>query len=68
MLRVFNLADVFQHPDDGLHPGALAQQQLVLDLYYPVLHAPFNLGDQLDLLCHFVAPNGLYEILSPKSV
>ena len=50
MPRVLNLADALQHPDDGLHPGALAQQELVLDLHHPVLHAPFNPGDQPDSL------------------
>ena len=43
---MLNLADVLQHPDDGLHHGALARQQLVLDLHHPALHAPFNPGDQ----------------------
>ncbi len=47
---MLNLADALQHPDDGLHPGALAQQELVLDLHHPVLHAPFNPGDQPDSL------------------
>ena len=50
MPRVLNLAAALQHPDDGLHPGALAQQDLVLDLHHPVLHAPFNPGDQPDSL------------------
>lgn len=47
---MFNLADVLQHPIDSLHPGALAQQQLILDLHHPVLHAPLNPDDQLDPL------------------
>ena len=48
MPRVLNLADVLQHPDDGLHHGALAQQELVLDFHHPVFHVPFNPGDQPD--------------------
>ena len=47
---VLNLADALQHPDDGLHHGALAQQELVLDLHHPVLHVPFNPGNQPDSL------------------
>ena len=50
MPHVLNLADVLQHPDDGLHPDALAQQEFVLDLHHPVLHVPFNPDDQPDSL------------------
>ena len=47
---MLNLAAALQHPDDGLHHGALAQQELVLDLHHPVLHVSFNPGDQPDSL------------------
>ena len=46
MPRVLNLVDVLLHPNDGLHHGALAQQELVQDLHHPVLHVPFNPVDQ----------------------
>ena len=45
MLRVLNYADEPQHPDDGLHHGSLAQQQLDLAGHYPTPHVPFNPSD-----------------------
>lgn len=45
MLRVLNLADVLQHPDDSLHHGVVAQQ---LVLASTVRYVPFNSGDHLD--------------------
>ena len=61
MPRVLNLADALQHPDDGLHRGALAQQ-LVLDLHHPVLHVPFSPGDQPDPLRQELLGEGLRDV------